>query len=253
MICSSTTGKDASELALQVYLLGTVDFETMLRFQRRLHFDVCDERIAAALVVCEHPPIISVGRLGSHAHVRSDAEAPALPLRWVNRGGGCILHMPGQFALYAILPLERLGLDIAGYLQLLGQSCLALVSDFSLRTVPHADASGVWVGDRLLAALGVSVRDWVTTFGAYINVQPNLDAYRLVQTVPAVRTPMTSLENERRGPVRPALVRQRLVEHFQAAFGFGRVALFSDHPALTGGVERARGRTASEGASAGHR
>lgn len=240
MIGLSTSGKDASAEALQVYLLGTVDFETMLRFQRRLHFEVCDRRIAAALVICEHPPTISVGRLGSHAHIRTDADGPPFPLRWVNRGGGCILHMPGQLALYPILPLDRLGLDIAAYLELLGQTCLALLSEFSLRSVPHADATGVWVGGRLLAALGISVRDWVTSFGAYINIQPSLDGYRLVQTVPAGRDAMTSLECERRGPVRPAMVRQRLVEHFQAAFGFGRVALFTDHPALAGGVERVR-------------
>ena len=159
--------------------------------------------------------------------------------------------MPGQLAVYAVLPLDRLGLDIAGYVHLLGATCLALISDFSLRTVPHLDGSGVWVGDRLLAALGVSVRDWVTSFGAYINVQPDLDCYRQVRTVPAGRDSMTSLERERRGPVRPAMVRQRLVEHFQAAFGFGRVALFSDHPALAGTVQRARDRAPSRGASAG--
>ena len=39
---------------------------------------------------------------------------------------------------------------------------------------------------------------------------------------------MTSLVRERRGPVRPAMVRERLLEHFAARFGFGRTSLFSD-------------------------
>jgi lipoyl(octanoyl) transferase len=250
MVCEPTNGKEGSELALQVYLLGTVDFEAALQFQRRLHFEVCDRRIAAALVICEHPPIISVGRLGSHAHIRGDDGIAELPRRWVNRGAGCILHMPGQLAVYPIFPLDRLGLDIAGYMARLGQTCLGLISEFSLRTVPHADATGVWVGNRLIAALGVAVREWVTSFGAYINIQPELDLYRFVQTVPMRWDAMTSLECERRGPVRPAMVRQRLVEHFQTAFGFGRVVLFSDHPALAGSVERARNDTAIRGASA---
>src|SRR3954447_16736143 len=111
MMRASLTVPDASEPALQVYLLGLVDFETALRFQRRLHFDVCDGRMAAALVLCEHPPIITVGRLGSRAHLRSEADDPDHPVRWVNRGGGCILHLPGQLAVYPILPLDRLGLD----------------------------------------------------------------------------------------------------------------------------------------------
>jgi hypothetical protein len=33
-------------------------------------------------------------------------------------------------------------------------------------------------------------------------------------------------------------VRERLIEHFRARFGFARVALFSDHPALQGAAQR---------------
>ncbi len=242
MIRASTPGLDPIDLTLQVYLLGVVDFDAALRFQRRLQFEVGDQRTAAALIICEHPPTISVGRLGSHAHLRNELGAARFPVRWVNRGGGCILHVPGQLAIYPILPLDRLGLDVARYVERLGQTCLALVSDFSLRTVPRADAAGVWVGERLIAALGVAVRDWVSSFGAYVNVQPQLDAFRTVQTVPAGREPMTSLERERRGPVRPALVRQQLIEHFQACFGFTQIALFTEHPALAGSVQRAGAR-----------
>src|SRR5438093_10868911 len=97
-----------SSLALQVYLLGTVDFEALLRFQRRLHYEISGEREAAALILCEHPPLISVGRHGSRAHIL--LEPPELQVRgwrvrWVNRAGGCWLHQPGQLAAYALLPL----------------------------------------------------------------------------------------------------------------------------------------------------
>jgi lipoyl(octanoyl) transferase len=241
----STSAPEATDRALEVYLLGVVDFEAALTLQRRLHFDICDRRTHAALLVCEHPPLVSVGRLGSHAHLRDDVDelrGARFPVRWVNRGGGCILHMPGQLAVYPVLPLDRLGLDVAGYLERLSKMCLALVSDFSLRCPPHADEAGVWVGDRLVAAIGVAVRDWVSSFGVYLNVQPPLEPYRRVQTLPAVHATMTSLERERRGPVRPAMVRQRLVEHFQTHFGFPHIALFSDHSALAASTARSRGR-----------
>ena len=44
--------------------------------------------------------------------------------------------------------------------------------------------------------------------------------------------PMTSLERQRRGPVRMALVRERFAEHFAARFPFARTTFFSDHPSL---------------------
>ncbi len=240
-------GTDAADLTLKAYLLGTVDFDAAVRFQRRLHFEVSGPGHAAALVLCEHPPLVSVGRLGSHAHVRLEQ----CRLRWVSRGGGCILHLPGQLAVYPIFPLGRLGLDVPAFLYRLGLVFLDLCADFSLRATPRVDDAGLWVGDRLLAAFGVAVRDWVSAFGAYVNVQPPLEPYRFVQTTPAGAEPMTSLERERRGPVRPALVRQRLVEHFQNRFGFARVALFSDHPALDGEVRRCEGRPAPRPVVAG--
>src|SRR5215218_1101768 len=104
---------------LEVYMLGLVDFEEIQRFQRRLVYDL-GERGGASLVLCEHPPTISVGRSGSRAHILpDDAELKALGIRvrWVNRGGGCVLHLPGQLSAYVILPLLPLGLDLGRYLR----------------------------------------------------------------------------------------------------------------------------------------
>jgi lipoyl(octanoyl) transferase len=255
MMRQSVRIEEPNDLSLRVYMLGMVDFETALRLQRRLHFEVCENRTQAALMLCEHPPAISVGRLGSHAHIHLSAEEVVprrLPVRWVNRGGGCILHLPGQLAFYPIVPLDRLGLNVADYLRRLGEAFLDLTTDISLRAPASADDTGLRVGGRLVGAFGIAVRDWVTSFGAYLNIQPPLDLYRYVQATPAGREPMTSLECERRGPVRPAMVRQRLLEHFQARFGFTRVSLFTDHPALAGKVQRSKARTAVRGASAGY-
>lgn len=223
---------------LQAYLLGSLDFDAALRLQRRLHYDVAGDRDRAVLLLCEHPPLLTVGRQGSRAHLRLDTTERALPLRWVNRGGGCILHMPGQLALYPILPLDRLHLSIPEYLGKLGEMIAGLLHDFSIRGAIQAVTGAVLIGNRPIAATGVAVRDWVSYYGAYLNVQPDLDPYRLVTCTAGQREPMTSLERERRGPVRPALVRERLLEHFARCFGFQNVVLFTDHPALQNGHRR---------------
>src|SRR5215831_13834678 len=93
-ICSVAT---AAGPVLQVYLLGSVDFEAALSLQRRLVFDIAGTRSAAALILCEHPPLITVGRQGSWAHILCGPEelrARRWGVRWVNRGGGTLLHQP---------------------------------------------------------------------------------------------------------------------------------------------------------------
>jgi len=222
-----------TDALLRAYLLGLADFESALAFQRRLVYDVTGDRAGAALMLCEHPPIITVGRHGSWRHILCAPEelrARRWRVRWVNRGGGCLLHVPGQLAIYPIVALDHFGLGLQAYLDRLQETLVAVLDDFGVRGETRPGRPGVWVGARLIAGTGVAVRDWVAYYGAALNVNPGLLPFRLVDS--GGDGPMTSLERERRGPVRAALVRERLLEHFAARFGFAETALFSDHPAL---------------------
>ncbi|HKI30512.1 MAG TPA: lipoyl(octanoyl) transferase LipB [Gemmataceae bacterium] len=228
------TPESAAGAALQAYLLGTVEFEAALALQRHLVYHVAGERERAALILCEHPPAITVGRQGSRAHILYEPEelrSLRWGVRWVNRGGGCLLHLPGQMAIYPILPLDRLGLGLQAYLDRLRQVIIDVLADFSVPATSGPDGAAVYVGARPVAHLGVAVRDWVSYYGAAFNVYPDLEPLRRVRTGPDAQ-PMTSLERERRGPLRAALVRERFLEHFVARFGFGRLSLFFNHPAL---------------------
>jgi lipoyl(octanoyl) transferase len=234
--------------ALRIYLLGMVDFEAALTLQRTLAFEAAGERDTAALVLCEHPPLITVGREGSPADIRCDfaeLRARRWPLRWVNRGGGSMLHLPGQLAIYPILPLDRHQISLPDYLVSLQRMLVAVLDDFSVQAVTRSNPPGVWVGGRLVAGIGVAVRDWVAYYGAYLNINPDLLPFRMVRTAANEHEPMTSLVRERRGPVRPALVRERLLEHFVTAFPFERTALFSYHPCLGQRPARAEHLTAT--------
>lgn len=221
--------------ALRVYLLGSVEFEATLSLQHLLAYQAGGERDSAALVLCEHPPIITVGRDGSPADLRCDLDELRTrhwPVRWVNRGGGSLLHLPGQLAVYPIVPLDWHCLGLTAYLDRLHRVLVAVLDDFGVAARTRVGQAGVWVGDRLIAGVGVAVRDWVAYFGAFLNINPDLRPFRMVRAGPHEREPMTSLVRERRGPLRPSLVRQRLLEHFTTLFPFERTALFSSHPNL---------------------
>jgi lipoyl(octanoyl) transferase len=228
--------------ALQAYLLGSVDFEAALRFQRRMHYEVSGNRDLGVLILCEHPPLISVGRHGSRAHILCEADelrAREWRIRWVNRGGGCMLHLPGQLAMYSIVALDRLGLTLPEYIARLQGVLQDVLDDFSVAAEVWRHPPGVSVGSRVIAGVGVSVRDWVSYYGAFLNINPDLPSYRLVRWGHGEEAPMTSLVRERRAPLRPALVRERLIEHFASRFAFSRTTLFSDHPMLKSEKARA--------------
>jgi lipoyl(octanoyl) transferase len=202
------------EAVLCAYLLGEMGFEEALTLQRALVFQVGGERQCTALVLCEHRPMITVGRHGSPSQILYDLDelrSRRWPVRWVNRGGSCLLHLPGQLALYSIVALDRYGLGVEAYLERLRGVLASVLDDFGIRAGSRDGDPGLWVGNRLIAALGVAVHDWVAYFGAFFNVNPDLAPFRLIRNGGPGDGPMTSLERERRGPLRTALVRQRLV------------------------------------------
>lgn len=222
----TTPERFAAGRALSAYLLGTLDFDAFLALQRRLVYEAGGDRSSGSLVLCEHPPGITIGREGSRAHVRpgpEELDARGWPLRFVGRGGGAMLHLPGQVACYPVIPLD--GLTAADYVDALHGVVLDLLRDYGLEGTPDADRPGARVNGRRIAHVGVAVRDNVTCFGLVFNADPDLAHFRDVRC-DGDAVPMTSLQREAAARVRVPGVRQRLVELVAGRFGFDRVSVF---------------------------
>ncbi len=245
--------------ALEAFLLGQVDFDVALSLQQRL---VEESRRRddgqVVLLLCEHPPLITVGRGGSPAEVAMQSSLVRnrqIEVRWVNRGGGCLMHSPGQLAIYPIVPLGWHGLSVGEFLRRLQTGIIEALDDLnvpshakgteevSLRSpsiadnaaakpAPSASRLGVWGRTGQLAALGIAVRHWTTYYGAYLNVSPPLGLFRLVRSDPSAAAPMSCLVAERCGPVRMTGVRSALVCRLAERFGCDRYHLYTGHPLL---------------------
>jgi lipoyl(octanoyl) transferase len=214
-------------------MLDNLEFDTLLRLQRRLLYDVSGGG-SPSLILCELAPLVTIGREGSLMHANLEENQPdgkPWPIRWVNRGGGAWLHLPGQLMICPILPLQKLSLSLKDFLDRLEGAIRGLLAEFELPDVACGPSRTILAGSRPIACLGAAVRSWVTYHGAVLNINPSLELFRRVRTGEQ-HQPMTSLVRECRRPVRPGHVRQRLVEYFQTAFGVARSVLFMEHPLL---------------------
>lgn len=223
-----------SSAALEAYLLGRVSYDALQALQKRLVYDISGERSRGVLILVELPHLITIGREGSRSHVQYDPEelwTRGWPIRWINRGGGCVLHAPGQLQIVGVFALDRLGLDLPRYLATLHQILTTVAQECDASPQTRTQHPGVWIGNRMLAHVGLAVHDWVVYYGASLNIDPDLELFRQVRC-DGSPNPMTSLARERRGRVRPSLIRQRLVELFAERLHFARTSLFHYHPAL---------------------
>ena len=222
---------------LEIYLLGLVDFDEAQLLQRRLVYDLGEGEAAGALVLCEHPPTISIGRSGSRSHIAADDEElrrQGIDVRWVNRGGGTTLHLPGQLNAYLALDLERAGLDLRAYIDGLHRAVIAMLADFTITgtTVPHVP--GVFVNNGRVASIGVAVKRWIAYHGITVNVGPFLEPFQLLDEPgpDGDRLRLTSLEAQRQRPAPMSKVRESLIRHLEATFELSRHHVYTDHPLI---------------------
>jgi len=227
---------DALRPAAGFHLLGQIDFDTCLALQQRLVYEAGGTaRRQVQVLVCEHPPLITIGRLGSRAHLRlepRELESRRLEVRWSNRGGGCVLHAPGQLAIYPIVTLDRYGWTLGAYLRRLHAALASLCAELRIQAETPPGRHGVWGRSGQLAAVGIAVKDWTSYHGLFLNVSPSLELMRLVDSDPWGHSPISSLATERQQPVKMTTVREGIVRHLAAALGCERYHLHTGHPLL---------------------
>ena len=222
--------------AVETFLLGRIAWAQCEELQQRLVRQVAqrdDGQIV--LLLCEHPEVVTIGRGGSASQVARQnrlLRSGQIATHWTNRGGGCMLHAPGQLAIYPITPLGWHDFSVGEYLHRLQAALADTVHELGVQAQPSAGRFGVWGRTGQLAALGVAVRDGVAYHGAFLNVAPALGLFRLVETDRVGQTAMSSLAAERCGPARMATVRATLVGHLAAALGCQRYHLYTGHPWL---------------------
>ena len=222
--------------AVETFLLGRIDYRRCLALQRRLIGRIGERRDGQiALLLCEHPRVITVGRGGSPGEIAADSQllrSRQIEVRWVNRGGGCLVHCPGQLAVYPIVPLRWHGFSVGEYLERLQAGIVETLDELGIRGHTPPGRCGIWGRSGQLAAVGVAVRNWVTYYGAYLNVCPPMGLFRLVESDPLEHARMSCLLAERRGAARMSTVRAGLVRHLTEAFGCTRYHLYTGHPLL---------------------
>lgn len=126
------------------------------------------------LLLLEHPPVVTLGRGTETGHEGVDRAALAalgVPVREVARGGLATYHAPGQLIGYPIIDLRELRPDLHWYLRSLEQVLIDALADLGCSAHRRPGATGVWVGERKVASIGIAVRGWVTWHGFALNIR----------------------------------------------------------------------------------
>ncbi|MCA9776787.1 MAG: lipoyl(octanoyl) transferase LipB, partial [Candidatus Eremiobacteraeota bacterium] len=163
--------------------MGLVDYDTALELQERLVAARKSQLIGDVLLLLRHPNVITLGRAASGRYLKSSPEKLAedgYPVVEAGRGGEVTFHGPGQLVSYPVLQLEEEERDLHLHLRRLEQVGIEICADFGLNAHRVVGRTGVWLGRRKVAAIGVRARSWVTFHGMAFNLTDELEGFNKI-------------------------------------------------------------------------
>src|SRR5580698_5833337 len=166
-----------SKRILGVANLGIVEYQAALALQAAMVAARQADAISDTLLMLEHPHVFTLGRGADERFVL--AQRPnEVPIYRVSRGGEVTYHGPGQLVGYPIIKLDGRDRDVHRYLRNLEEAMLRALADFDIDATRREGLTGIWVGARKIASIGVGIKRWTTAHGFALNVCPDLSYFR---------------------------------------------------------------------------
>jgi lipoyl(octanoyl) transferase len=179
----------------QVRELSRIGYGPALELQQELIAARKSGATPDHLLLLEHPHVITLGRNGHPENLLASAEImerAGISFFPTDRGGDVTYHGPGQLVAYPILDLREWKRDVGAFVRAVEQTIIDTLADYGIEAGRIPKLTGVWVGDRKIAAIGVHISRWVTSHGLALNVSTDMSYFQYI--VPCGLTkPVTSM------------------------------------------------------------
>ena len=223
--------------------LGIIDYKTAWDYQenllqknvaikseaRKMELDIDPLSLSTKnyFLLCEHPPVYTLGKSGSMDNVLLNDEQmheKGIAFFKTNRGGDITFHGLQQIVGYPILDLEKFYTDIGKYLRNLEEVVIQVLAEYNIIGEISAGETGVWIEpgivgkERKICAIGVRCSRWITMHGFALNVNTDLDYFNNIIPCGIQNKQVTSMEKEMGGKLDYEEVKESIKRNFGKVF-----------------------------------
>ncbi len=157
------------------------------------------EQRQEALIVCQHPPSITLGTSTGSEDLTLPAETyeqMGYTVHKSPRGGKATYHGPGQLVFYPILDLRKRKIPLHAHLLILEHTMIHLCRLYGFEAQRFEDKAGCWVGNKKIGFIGIRVRRGMVFHGCSFNITPQQHAFQGIIPCGMPDLTLTSLEEE---------------------------------------------------------
>lgn len=215
---------------IEIFDLGLIDYLSAWKLQKDLFEKINHHQLEAALILCSHYPVITLGRQADKRNILvslDELSRRKIPLYGTERGGDITYHGPGQIIAYPIFNLEYLKKDVHWFLRKLEAVIIDFLAAFGIHGQKQTGLTGVWIGNKKVASLGIAIKKWITLHGLSINIKKS-DLLNFCLIKPCgMDIEMTSLESVLAEDVEFNKVKMTLISQFRDVLCANRGTFFA--------------------------
>ena len=209
----------------QVFRMGTLEYRRAWDFQVMLAAAVYAGEQPNTLLLLEHPPVYTRGRLSRPEHILLEPEELqklGIGVFDTDRGGQVTYHGPGQLVGYPVVDLRNWGGPLK-YVRTLERIIVSTLADFDVSAGTVDGITGVWAEDAKVAAIGVKISRGIAYHGFAINVNTDLSYYDHIVPCGIEDRAVTSMAELQGGEIDREMVDYSLAYQFGKGMGFHMV------------------------------
>ncbi len=207
-----------------------IDYQEAWNLQKEVFELRYKNRISDVLFLLEHPHTYTLGKvadknnlIGSDKYLKENK----ISVYDIDRGGDITYHGPGQIVGYPIINLNDWEKDTHKYLRALEEIIIRVCKEYGLNAERNSKHTGVWMGNRKIAAIGIKVSRWITMHGFAFNANTDLSLFNGIIPCGIVDKDVTSLQKELGHDVDLNQTNELIVKNFTEVLNYNSTVIIS--------------------------
>lgn len=200
--------------------LGIIGYGEACRLQENISALRTVGYIPDSMLLLQHNHVFTLGKHAEQTDVLANETVLKnidTEIHRVDRGGQVTYHGPGQMVVYPILDVRAQG-GAAKYIETLKSIIIRTLRDFGIAGYSKDNLTGVWVGKAKIAAIGVRIKQGITTHGFALNVNTDLSYFQHIVACGDPEIECTSMMEITRKNIPLSLVANKLKYHASILF-----------------------------------